>query len=574
MRRFASLFLAAGILLPTASSSAQTCNMNVSAGGATNHWANAGTSGSTDGCPLLNTGLGGPADFGTGVLTANDDNSSAAISLDPAFPSGLNFYGGPYHTMYVNNNGNVTFNGILGTYTPSAFPLPAPTGGTMPAPMIAAYWSDIDTRASTTANHNRVYWDLRPGQVTVTWYDVGYFASKYNHRMSFQMIIRNGSGCGEGDFDVEFRYNVCGFTTGDVSGGTDGHGGTCAQVGFDADDGTHFVTLMESLMPAIENVCINSNNTPATPGIYNFGVRGGRVQCTGGGSTCTVPGAMGACAIGVNACQATGVQCQSVGTASPETCDNIDNDCNGSVDDGSGLCPAGEICVLGSCIAPCFEGTCATGFTCGSDGQCVEDDCVGVSCPANQRCIHGSCMDSCTGVVCPHNQQCAAGRCTDLCAVLTCDSGYVCQDGMCVGQCPCNPCPDGDVCNSDGTCSPSGCDIVTCDPGQYCQGGTCMDSCAGAMCPANQHCTLGECVLDGIDAGMTSDIDAAVIHFTDTGTHGSMDAGVSGNADAGHGPRRTTGCGCRVGSASQSGSGYLLLLVLGVVIARRRRGAA
>jgi len=101
-----------------------------------------------------------------------------------------------------------------------------------------------------------------------------------------------------------------------------------------------------------------------------------------------------------------------------------------------------------------------------------------------------------------------------------------------------------------------------------------MDSCAGATCPANQHCTLGACVLDGIDAGSAGDIDAAVIHFNDTGTHGGLDAGTGGNADAGHGPRRTTGCGCRVGSSSRSGGGYLLLVVLGVVLARRRRGAA
>jgi len=571
MRRFARLSFFVALLLPAGSAAAQTCNMDVSAGGATNHWANAGLSGSTPGCPLLDNTLGGPAGFGMGVLGPNDDSSSEVISLDPAFPMGLNFYGGPYHTMYVNNNGNITFNATLRTYTPSAFPLPAPTGGDAPAPMIAAYWSDIDTSNSSSAtNHNLVYWDLRPGQVTITWYDVGYYYSKYNHRMSFQMIIRNGSGCGEGDFDVEFRYNVCGFTTGDVSGGTDGHGGTCAQVGFDADDGMHFVTLLDSLTPAIENVCITSNTDPPQPGIYHFGVRGGRVTCSGGGAACSVPHMQGACSIGVNVCQATGVVCQPVGTASTETCDNIDNDCNGMVDDGSGLCPPSQICVLGSCIASCFEGTCSPGFTCGADGRCVEDSCVGMTCPENERCIHGTCMDSCTGVVCPHNQQCAAGRCTDLCAVLTCDSGYVCQDGMCVGQCPCNACPDGDVCNADGTCSPAGCDIVTCDPGFYCQDGNCLDGCAGATCPANQHCTLGLCVLDGIDAGMAGDIDAAAHHFGDSGR--STDAGVGSGADGGRGPHRTTGCACRIESASQSRGALLVFLALGIIVARRRRG--
>jgi MYXO-CTERM domain-containing protein len=573
---FFSLFAALLGLAP-APVLAQTCVMNGTLGGSTNHWQNAGTTGPTPGCPALDTSLGGLAGFGTGVLAMNDDSSSAAIDLTPAFPGGLNFYGGPYHTMYVNNNGNITFNGTLFTYTPSAFPLPAPTGGAMPAPMIAAYWSDIDTRrpvangGPVTANHDLVYWDLRPGQVTVTWFDTGYFSSKYNHRMSFQMILRNGSGCGMGDFDVEFRYNVCGFTTGDVSGGTDGHGGTAAQVGFDADDGVNYVSIPESLTAAVENVCITSNTTPPEPGVYRFGVRGGHVTCAGGGTACTT-GMTGACGIGVNVCHASGVVCEPIGTSSPESCDNIDNDCNGMVDDGSHLCPGSQICVQGSCINNCLDGGCATGFTCNPDGRCVEDACVSVTCPANQRCIHGTCMDSCTGVVCPHNQQCAAGRCTDVCAVVTCDTGYVCQDGMCVGQCPCNACPTGQVCNADGSCSEPGCDIVTCNPGEYCAAGTCMDACAGTMCPANQHCEVGNCVPtvaydaghQGFDAGIPREDTGIVMPGDDGGT-------VGPGADGGRGPRRTSGCGCRVGSSESGAGGYLALLVLGLWAARRRR---
>ena len=53
--------------------------------------------------------------------------------------------------MYVNTNGNVTFDGPFGTYTPFAFP-----GGTK---MVAPFFADVDTRVDRGAS-NLVYWAL------------------------------------------------------------------------------------------------------------------------------------------------------------------------------------------------------------------------------------------------------------------------------------------------------------------------------------------------------------------------------------------------------------------------------
>jgi len=47
-------------------------------------------------------------------LPANDDGYSDQVSL----PFSINFYGTTYDHLWVNNNGNVTFNGPLSTYTP------------------------------------------------------------------------------------------------------------------------------------------------------------------------------------------------------------------------------------------------------------------------------------------------------------------------------------------------------------------------------------------------------------------------------------------------------------------------
>jgi hypothetical protein len=53
-------------------------------------------------------------------------------------PFGINFNGTTYNQVWVNNNGNLTFTGPLGWYTPEPFPISS-------LPMIAPYWGDVDT---------------------------------------------------------------------------------------------------------------------------------------------------------------------------------------------------------------------------------------------------------------------------------------------------------------------------------------------------------------------------------------------------------------------------------------------
>ncbi|MGX9962178.1 nidogen-like domain-containing protein [Roseomonas sp. F4] len=88
--------------------------------------------------------LGGSAGFGESFLVRNDDSSTGFIDLRSVFGSqGINFFGVSYTGLYLNNNGNLTFTGPIGNYTPSAI-----TGNTA-NPLIAAYWADVDTRGST-----------------------------------------------------------------------------------------------------------------------------------------------------------------------------------------------------------------------------------------------------------------------------------------------------------------------------------------------------------------------------------------------------------------------------------------
>lgn len=225
--------------------------------------------------PLLG-GLGGDRGFGVNSVDYNDDNSSGSIDLTPAFPGGICIFRSTlFRTFYVNNNGNISFEGPLGTFTPQAFPVAN-------QPMIAPWWGDVDTRGGGRPDHNGVYWDVRPGQVAVTWYRVGVFSQNDRSPNSFQLLLRSCPGCAAGDFDVEFRYNLCQWTAGSASGG-DGLSGRCppgsvgsgcfpAQAGFDSGNGRDSYTLPTSNTEDVLSLCRTSN--VGEPGRWVFFLRG------------------------------------------------------------------------------------------------------------------------------------------------------------------------------------------------------------------------------------------------------------------------------------------------------------
>jgi hypothetical protein len=504
-------------------------------------------------------GFGGPAGYGPNILPANDDGSTQELDLTAAFPGGLRFFGGQYTTFWVNNNGNITFSGPVYHYTPTPFPI-------ADRPMIAPYWGDVDTRGGSSNGDNLVYWYLEPGRLVVTWYQVGYFGSHVDHRMDFQLIVTNTLDCGSGDFDIEFRYHQCGWTTGDASGGSGGFGGTPAQAGFDAGNLTDFVEMPGSRTASVLDVCTTSN--VGWPGIWQFSVRGGEVVCPDAGVPCTVPDQFGACAVGRTQCVGRTTQCQAIGTSTPERCDGADNDCDGHIDEDMNLCTGYEVCSQGRCVPPCFEGGCLEGESCDESGLCVETACVGVTCGLGDHCAHGECVPVCDGIVCPYGQQCVSGRCTHLCDVLTCEEGQVCEDGACVPTCPCRPCGAGRTCGADGTCTQRDCDIVNCPQGSYCADAHCHDACAGAVCPNDQHCELGNCVdgpppapdagVDSPDEHTTDGVDAGRRQIPDAGAHEIVDLGPSG-------------CRCRITARSETPSWYWAALsALAIVLARRR----
>lgn len=216
--------------------------------------------------------LGGDSGYGQLAMGRNDDGSSAAIDISSSFPNGINFFGNIYNTLYINNNGNVTFNNRLRSFTPTPFPITN-------RPMIAPYWGDVDTRGSNAGqpHWNNVYYAFPDEQtMIITWHMVGYFAAATNKLNDFQLVLRRRSETGVGNVDAEFRYNQLEWTTGGASGGSNGLGGTPAQVGFDAGDRINYYAHADSRTAEVLNL-VNTTNAGET-GVWRFLLREGEIE--------------------------------------------------------------------------------------------------------------------------------------------------------------------------------------------------------------------------------------------------------------------------------------------------------
>lgn len=209
--------------------------------------------------------------FTDNTLAANDDDSTGTVSVGFS----MDFFGTTYTDLFVNNNGNVTFNGPLGTYTP--FDLLSTA-----TPIIAPFFGDVDTRGAGSGL-------VQYGQDTlggrnvfgVNWIGVGYFGAHDDKLNSFQLIITDRSDIGAGDFDFEFNYDQIQWETGDASGGAGGLGGDSARAGWSNGVATSFELAGSAVDGAFldggPNALISGSRLSNTPGQYIFQVRNGQV---------------------------------------------------------------------------------------------------------------------------------------------------------------------------------------------------------------------------------------------------------------------------------------------------------
>ena len=301
------------------------------------------------------------------------------------------------------------------------------------------------------------------------------------------------------------------------------------------------------------------------------------VQCSGAGLPCST-GLQGACALGISACAGGSATptCQSVTAPAPEVCNGVDDDCDGTVDNGA-TCPmASDVCVNGVCVRRCasLENPCDTGLVCDpTSGVCMDPKCVGVTCTSAQVCRAGVCATACNGVVCPHGQVCMGNSCVDLCARVACATGSVCVQGVCLPAC--NAC-GGATCqtplacdDTTGACTDPSC-AQTCPAGTYCSAGMCVDACQGVQCPDGQTCAAGECSNSG-----GGDAGGPVLSPPSPGAAGTLgaDSGVTGAGVAPGSEGMAAGCACRTSPGGRGAWPGALVVVFALAVRRRRGGS-
>jgi hypothetical protein len=188
------------------------------------------------------------------TLPRNDDGFSAAARL----PFAVNFYGTSYDSIFVNNNGNVTFDSGLSEYVP--FDLKSTN-----RVIIAPFFADVDTRPADggTVSYGETTYDGRPAFCAL-WDGVGYYNQQTDRRNTFELLlVRRESGIG--DFDIVFRYAAVAFELGSASTNVP------ARVGFSNGAPANSVELAGS---AVAGAFLDGGPVSLTAGSINSGQAG------------------------------------------------------------------------------------------------------------------------------------------------------------------------------------------------------------------------------------------------------------------------------------------------------------
>lgn len=110
------------------------------------------------------------------------------------------------------------------------------------------------------------------------------------------------------------------------------------------------------------------------------------------GKPCKLSSLKGPCATGTSVCTNDAIECKQTVQPSTETCNNVDDDCDGQIDNSSATAPLEQTCYTGQ-----------AGCTQQPDGTY---QCIGTCKSGIRTCQQGSWSKACTGEVVPQTEAC------------------------------------------------------------------------------------------------------------------------------------------------------------------------
>jgi hypothetical protein len=165
----------------------------------------------------IGSGIGSTQPWTGGSPRSSDPirNDDAYFKIDLGYTFTL--FGTAYDSLYVNTNGNVSFNSGISAYIPLG-----PIGADQP--VVSAWFGDVDTRNAATGGVY-VLNDSVAQQLIVTWDQVGYYNNHGDKLNSFQLVLRgDGYVVPDGEGTVGFWWKAMDWEDTDTS--------TTAAIGF------------------------------------------------------------------------------------------------------------------------------------------------------------------------------------------------------------------------------------------------------------------------------------------------------------------------------------------------------
>ncbi|KAM8927031.1 alpha-tectorin-like [Pelodytes ibericus] len=206
-----------------------------------------------------------------------DDGTSGEVPISVNFK----FFSNTYKSLFVNNNGVISFKTAVSQYTPDAFPL------TEGQTFVTPYWGDVDNDLTGTVYYrestdpsllNLITRDMGkhlPDMhftatwcFVATWDAVAYYGSASKKVNTFQAVLTTDGFRSV----VILNYGDIEWTTGTASHGdpATGLGGIPAQAGFNSGDATHYFNIPGSRTDEI--LKIKSTSNVNCPGRWIFRV--------------------------------------------------------------------------------------------------------------------------------------------------------------------------------------------------------------------------------------------------------------------------------------------------------------